>query len=186
MQRFAVALVSVLVVTVLAGCGDDDDAPGGNPDAAATIDGPPPPDAPPPDAAPMPDAPPVMMADANTGTMNDIDGGVGVNCLGTTCQPGQVCCVMMQGGGGSGMCINPGDQCMGGGTVSCDGPEDCMAGDSCCGSFGGGGGGAMCGGQCQITLCHTQADCGGTTACCSSGFGIDYCSPLGMTCPSFP
>jgi hypothetical protein len=171
-------IVGAVCVVSLAGCGDDDDD-ADTPDSGHVILA----DAAA-DADPLaPDADP-LAPDAST--LPNPDGAVGVACGEMTCTGTDQCCVTQAQGGASYECIAADAECTGGGTLTCDGPEDC-GGDACCGAFGGGGAGAACGDgpACSgnaIQLCHNQADCAGTQPCCTSQFG-SFCLPFGTTCP---
>jgi hypothetical protein len=165
---------------------DDDDVPPGDVDSGAPIvDGAV-------DADPLePDADPNAPDAADT--ENGPDGAVGVSCGTMTCTGDDQCCITQaQGGGGAEYsCIAPDGECQGGGTLACDGPEDCD-GNACCGAIGGGGGaGAECSeadscAGAAIQLCHNNDDCptpqNGEPHCCPSMFG-SFCLPFGNACP---
>lgn len=171
------ALLCVLVSSfalLAASCGDDE-AGGGNIDAAASIDADPnAPDADPnaPDADPnAPDADPnAPDADpsAPDAQVSTPDAGTGVTCGDMTCTGTDICCTT-QGGGGGGFSqtCTASDQCMGS-PSECDGPEDCGANEVCCGSLQG----AQCQATaCQTELCHDTADCTDAADTCCGGFG---------------
>jgi hypothetical protein len=147
------------------------------------------------------DAPTGTTPDAPTGTTIDasgpplVDGGPGVSCGTMSCSATQTCCVMAAMGGGAPTysCLDPGTMCMGG-TIACDGPEDC-GGNACCASVMGMSGSAMCGTAPMMCmgfaaqLCHADADCpagmGGTAGhCCPPTAMIPYsiCA-FGGFCP---
>jgi len=179
------ASFALFALVPLVGCGDDNGAPAGA-DAGSTIDG-----TTPADSGgnladadlTLPDADPLAPDAADT--TNGPDGAVGVTCGSMSCTGTDECCVTQAGAS----CVAVGT-CQGG-TVTCDGPEDC-SGNACCGSIGGGGGGASAecgtGPACPqgsgIQLCHNNPDCpGGATAkcCVVPGFG-GYCA-IGGACP---
>lgn len=106
----------------------------------------------------------------------------GVNCAGTACAVGEVCC------DGEGIDCTTLAGCPGV-VYACDGPEDC-AGSSCClGSAG-----SACGTCAGSTrYCHTEADCSTGETCCPNGGavpagGFMHCTTLepGTGCPLPP
>lgn len=132
-----------------------------------------------------PDGGRFMRPDSGT-AMGGSDSGttMGIMCGTEVCTGTQTCCITRGGGGMmlSEACAAPGT-CMGGATLTCDGPEDCASGQSCCGALTGGAAGAMCAaGTCMggAPLCHTTADCPMGSMCCSF-MGLSVCSRFG--CP---
>jgi len=126
-------------------------------------------------------------------TSNDRDGGqLLVQCGTSQCDllAHQVCCVTSSGVS----CVSEGS-CSGYGTLTCDGPEDCVSGDTpvCCGRVGQSGGGTACvastgcSGNGAVRLCHEDQDCIGGERCCGSisalGLELQYCLPEAQ-CPS--
>lgn len=116
---------------------------------------------------------------ADGGPSPGTDAGPGsIVCGASTCTPGQICCATFTGGMVVQMC-QTGTTCMGGATLTCDGPEDCTGGQVCCGMRTAGGGGTACvdSAMCMFgRLCHATSDCGGTDMCCPF-MGLSVCSP---------
>lgn len=125
-----IAVCAALVGTlVLAGCGDDDNAPPGDPDAGldadvGTMDG-----------GDGPDA-----SDPDGGGGGDPDGGdpdggtVGIECGEVVCSEAEECCQETAAGTVIETCVEPGT-CTGR-TVTCDSSADCDEGQVCCATAG--------------------------------------------------
>jgi len=91
-----------------------------------------------------------------------------------TCAPGDLCCNLSNG---ADTCVADANDCTCSGFVCqaivmpCDGPEDCASGEVCCAKSDLSGTkvacSTSCGGLTAAQLCHTDADCGGSTPRCS-------------------
>lgn len=139
----------------------------------------------------MPRALPVLAALALVGCADDgsgprdarvidappqLDGAVGVACLGADCAPDQVCCrETLVPPTPSYFCV-PDEMSCGGDPIACDGPEDC-ASELCCEQVGG----VRCTTEDSCfpgnRVCQTGADCP-LGRCCESPSGvIRICCP---------
>lgn len=140
-----------------------------------------------------------LVDDAGTGDDDDDDddveddAGTGdppntITCAETTCEVGDEACCATPGDVTSFACIATGGACAGG-TMACDGPEDCGDGEVCCIRFGGG---ALPNGACEAEATCTGAgtskgcggaggaDCGPGEVCCNDpafGLSSDFCWP---------
>jgi hypothetical protein len=108
------------------------------------------------------------------------DAGPGsIVCGATTCSSGQICCATFTGGMVVQTCQSATATCMGGATLTCDGPEDCTGGQVCCGMRSPTGGTTACVDAAMCTfgrLCHATTDCTGTDMCCPF-MGLSVCAP---------
>lgn len=173
-------LAAALVVT-LAGCPGTSTVDGGM-DVPSTLD------------APALDAPALDVPGLDTPAAPDTPEGLdapttdaprvadGVNCAGTPCAVGEVCC------DGEGIDCTTLAGCPGV-VYACDGPEDCDGSSCCLGSAG-----SACGTCTGSTrYCHTEADCSTGETCCPNGGavpagGFMHCTTLepGTSCPLPP
>ncbi len=167
-MRLTSTLLALFLALIPACGGDDGGGDGdGDGDGGGGIDATSSPDAP----VNQPDADNTL-PDARV-NLPDAAAAVGVTCGADTCYPpDEVCCADQQ----TQVCQAPGD--CGGAEVSCDGPEDCGDGEVCCASGGQGGGQVSCTpDQCQLVVCHTEADCPNQgDMCCATPFGGSVCS----------
>lgn len=119
-----------------------------------------------PDATPPP--PDAIPADAR----------LGVDCLGNDCTPSQVCCAMYVQHKRVAYCADGANLCSGS-VIECDGPEDCASGVCCVTSTT-----TISCAPVQdcigVTICHTDADCGGAHCCPTPGQVTKACQPA---CP---
>jgi hypothetical protein len=117
--------------------------------------------------------------DAGAGTVP-----VSIQCMGTTCAAGQICCLKLRSKGTLG-CRSP-SECSGELAMSCDGPEDCPQDQKCCMRLDGVQR-ITCTSTClaALVICHSDADCAPGHNCCSADYTDtdDYKVCMNFACP---
>jgi hypothetical protein len=111
-------------------------------------------------------------------------GGPGLACGDKMCAGGQSCCVQAVNGMRVTSCLDPGQQCVGGGNIGCV-AGSCSSGLICCLSLVGMASACSTPAQCMdgvsTVLCSSNADCPGDRQYCCPAIGVNICRPY--RCP---